>query len=379
MSLSLYNFKSNPFLEERHTFPMIGRNQNWNRIKDSMNDLLKANSCGIMTIYGDYGMGKTFTLLKMKEEYDDVTKNDSKILSVFLKTIESKVPQNYLADMVIRSVRFIGEEKMRKLAKSISLENLSVDETLQNIISDLQHDGNLGWSWLIGRNLTNTELKEVGASYKISDLRESLSIFQGWQKFLKSSGYDNLVILFDEWEFLLSMGSIDKVRSVIRELQRVWDGYNETDDDSRRQMCKIIFVIGSSIGSWKIFLEMVSKDVDKRGGGGTETFMRRIPESGKITLTPLTQTYVEKFIINRLKEYREKPSSDELYPFTNDYVKFISDISMGIPSSILNRSALIVKEAEARNYDKIDQKNAKQILKDHGLLRELVHPQTISE
>ncbi len=373
--LEKYGLRSNPFSEERHDFPMVGRRSDWSKILNVMNEVFSSDSCGIITIFGDYGMGKTFTLLEMKKKYDNAqsTTDAGKIIPIFLKTLETSVPSNYLSDLLIRLVRNIGEEKIFQLAKQIRSKEitLTVDQTLQNIFQKLAYDDAAAWKWLAGRSVSSSEMKNLEADYRLTEKYETFSTFMGFLKFLKAAGYDNLVILFDEFEYLLSKGSLDQVRTVVRELQRVWDGYNEATPEERSQMCKVIFVIGSSIGSWRIFLEMVGKDAERKGGGGTETFLRRIPASGKIDLSPLTKSDIQKFLINRLEEYRKKSVSNVLSPLTEDYVKFISEVSWGMPSTILNRSALIFKKAVEKEKQKIDAEFGQLVLKEHGLLREM--------
>ncbi|AJW71063.1 hypothetical protein [Nitrosopumilus adriaticus] len=375
MSYSKFNLTSNPFLEEKHTFPMVGRKKDWDKIKNVTEELLTADSCGIITIYGDYGMGKTFTLLKMQEEYQK-NKDSGKV--IFLKTIETGIPTNFLSDLLIRITRNIGKDEMVKLAKRVDFVSLDIDNTLKNVLINLSDGNEISWKWFIGRSITNTELKQIQAEFKIKDNYETFTVFLDFLKFLYVAGCQNMILLFDEWEYLLSRASIDQVRTIVRDLQKLWDGYNECRA-SNMKLCKIIFVIASSIGSWRIFLEMIDKDVSKKGGGGTETFMRRIPEMAKINLSPFALSDVKKFIINRLKEYRLKPSSDDLFPLTNDYVQFITEISWGIPSSILSKSALIIKEASDGEIKQVTTDFSKQILKNHGILRELEEVGPIAE
>jgi hypothetical protein len=175
----------------------------------------------------------------------------------------------------------------------------------------------------------------------------------------------------DEWEYLLSMATGSKLRHIIHGLQLIWDSYNETPADDRKEMAKVIFLIGCSPDSWQKFLEMAETDRARRGGGGTETFLRRFPKTGMIELSPLKDRDVKKFLIQRLKSYRTKDVSDALSPFDESYIRFISEMSFGIPSHILSLTGLIVIEASKQDAKKIDSKLGERILQQHGLLKEL--------
>lgn len=372
--LSRYGLAGNTFLEERHDFPMVGRNEEWQLITDVLEELIKADSCGIMVIHGDYGMGKTFTLKRIKNEIDKgaIRDQNGDILATFLKAAESQVPSNYLANLMTRAIREMGREALESIAKKAKLDKLNIDETVRSVFENIARGDVNAWNWIIGRNLSSSQLKEIGASYKVTSTGEIQTVFSNLLRILRSAGYRNFVLILDEWEYLLSLAGGNKLRSVIRDLQVIWDDYNEAAPDTRKTLCKVIFLIGSSPDSWYRFVEMAEVDRKKRGGGGTETFLRRIPEKAKISLSPLRDKDVREFLINRLQVYRVNDEvKDPLSPFDDSYVKFISEISMGIPSHILNLTSLVIDEAATRGIKIIDRSAAEEILKRYGLLREL--------
>lgn len=373
--MAKYDLSGNPFSEERHDFPMVGRVDEWQRIMGIVVDLVHADSCGIMVIHGNYGMGKTFTLLKIREEIQQGSIKDpiGEVLPVFLKAMESQTPSNYMSNLLTRSLRELGRKEVESIAKKAIQSKAKVDdETLLNVFTHLANGNDEAWNWLIGRSMSSSQNKELGASYKITDPRESQTTFREFLKILRRAGFRNLVIILDEWEYLLVMTSGNKLRSVIHDLQLIWDSYNETSPSERKLLCKVVFVIGCSPDSWQRFIEMAKSDLGKKGGGGTETFLRRIPERAKISLSPLKDKDVRRLLINRLKGYREdKGSDDRLYPFDESYVQFISEVSMGIPSHVINLSSLILDEAANRNIEKINRRIGEEVLHEFGILKEM--------
>jgi hypothetical protein len=147
---------------------MVGRTEDWNRIIEGLKGLLDADSCGLMVIFGDYGMGKTFTLIKLDEAIvkNEVTGSNGKVVSVFLKALENLVPTNYLADILSRTIKKIGQENLQRMVKRIDFEAVNLDSTMRNIFMNFANGNSDAWEWLVGRALSNARLKEIGASYK---------------------------------------------------------------------------------------------------------------------------------------------------------------------------------------------------------------------
>lgn len=358
---------------------MIGRKNNWDKMRSTLQELLDANSCGFMVIFGDYGMGKSFTLKKIEESISkksNFIKRNDDTLAIMLKTVDSKVPSNYLIDLLTRIMRSIGKEQLMKLAKMFEDKNEILDSNFRNVIQNISSENELALDWLFGRNLSKTELQSIGCKFNMNNPKEISLIFSNFLKFLKICNYGNLVLLLDEWEYLLSIAGRSKLLEIVHELQNIYDSYN-IDTSNNQNLCNVVFIIGASADAWQKFLEMVDEELSKKGGGGTQTFLRRIPHEAFIELSPMTDKDVKEFLIDRLNNYKKKPDNESLYPFEDDYVKYISAVTQGIPSRVLRLSALILKTAVNQSAKKIDAALAEKIVRSHGLYSEYVTPQSV--
>lgn len=367
MSYSKFHFSNNPFAEERHDFKMVGRKQNWEDIKTTLQNQLKINSHSIIAIFGSYGMGKTFTLKSLERAINDETidiKTDGKILPIFLKIVEIQIPKNFFPNLLTRIFKKITKEKLLEIFNAANPDDpIDFKSNLGNVLHNL--DNPAAWKWLTAKSVTASEMRELEVEYKITDPEESIAIFEDLLRILKAAGYTNLVLLLDELEFLMAKGGRDKILQIVHEIQLLWDSFNEHSVEERNNICLVAFVLASSIDSWQKFLDMAEQEHKRTGGGGTETFLRRV--KGKIQLSPLTTSQIKEYLKIRLDEYRNQPSSD-LDPFSDDYVKFISESSYGIPSKVLSFSELILDAAIKENTDTIDGKFGEKVLLEHGLL-----------
>lgn len=368
MNPSKYHFTVNPFSEERHDFPMVGRSDNWKDIQRTLTNHCDISSHGIMTIFGAYGIGKTFTLKCLEREINnkpDFVKPKGKVLAIFLKIVETKIPSQYLSNLLTRIIKNIGKENLLQLVNANSLEEIQFNTPMGNVLQNLEQPE--AWKWLTAKSITPSEMKSIGADYKITDPDESLSLFEDFLLVLKSANYSNLVLLLDELEYLMAKGGREKILQTVHEIQLLWDHYNELEPTERQKICNVVFVLACSVDSWQKFLDMAEKEHKRTGGAGTETFLRRV--KGKITLNPLNTPQVKQFFIQRLDAYRDQKTG-KIEPFEDDYVKFLSEVSSGIPSKILNYSELILDEALKAKLTTIDRQFGEKVLLEHGLLEE---------
>ena len=374
---SMYNLSLNPFLDERHDYPRIDREASWDSISKILQDLISAPSCGFIIIFGEYGMGKSFTLKKIEDAINtkdrSFAKSENEILSCMLKTIDSKPPSYFSIDLIIRIIRKLGKEKFSSLASRVDLNSIK-DESLKTIVGGLADGNETIWNWFCGRNLSKTELDDLGIIYNMSNPKEASLILNNFLKILKICNVGNLVVLLDEWEFLLSIAGRSKLLEIVHELQKIYDSYNENQQE-RDLLSKVIFTIGTSADAWNKFLEMVDLELESRGGGGTQTLLRRIPHEAFIELPPLIDKDVKEFILGRLNNFRENKSKS-LEPFDNDYVKYISTLSQGVPSRILRISALLLKVAAENKIKVISSAAAEKIVREYGLYAEYVETQS---
>ncbi len=370
-SYGSFGLSANPFAEERFDLPMVGREEDWARLKEVMVEQLKTRSARLSVVFGDYGMGKSFTLAKVQEflmSGDPLLPRPAELFAVRFRTTEPMLPKNYAVDLFTRMMKQIGRERLTEVCSVALSVSAHFESTFANVVAGLAGGESIAWDWLIGRKLTSSQLQTHNLSYKVTDYSEIHSLFMNALQLFKSGGVDSLVMLMDELEFLLSLASRTKLLTILHEIQSLWDDYNQLPEAEKEKRCKTVFVFASSIGSWDKFLELAQDEKRKRGGGGTQTFLRRIPPNATVSLSPLGRKEIRELLIQRMDQYSTTRTKNTLSPFAEDYIELINRLSFGIPSKVLALSALVVEQAKIAP---ISAATAENILKEFGTLEEM--------
>jgi hypothetical protein len=278
------------------------------------------------------------------------------------------LPKNYAVDLFTRMMKQIGRERLTEVCSVALAGSAHFESTFANVVAGLAGGESIAWDWLIGRKLTSSQLQTHNLSYKVTDYSEIHSLFMNALQLFKSGGVNSLVMLMDELEFLLSLASRTKLLTILHEIQSLWDDYNQLPEAEKEKRCKTVFVFASSIGSWDKFLELAQDEKRKRGGGGTQTFLRRIPPNATVSLSPLGRKEIRELLIQRMDQYSTTRTKNTLSPFAEDYIELINRLSFGIPSKVLALSALVVEQAKIAP---ISAATAENILKEFGTLEEM--------
>jgi len=374
---SMYGFEENPFAREIHNVKMIDREEEWARLKVIAEEYLRSPSCTFTVVFGDYGFGKSFFLYKMEEAF---TRNHefaalpAPVLALRLKITEAQFREPYISDLFKRIVRRIGRERLLKMAKKGSTGLHELEPGLATVLAELPTDnGDSAWNWLVGRKVLTSDMRKLGVSFKVDDYGEIHTVFSDFLRFIRISGYCGIVLLLDELEYMLSIASEKQVKTLLHEYQRIWDSFNEMSQEERSKFASVLLVFASSPDAWQKFLEFAEKARDERGGGGTETFLRRIARDAMITLSPLrSKKQVRDLLVDRMQFYRKGTTpTDPLWPFKDDYLDFVRRVSWGIPSKIINYSALTLRESALSHTRSISASTAEKVLRNYNILIEL--------
>ena len=365
--------RSNPFAQENMDVEMVNRNQDWTNITRVLTDQLRADGVGYSVIHGDYGMGKTFTLIKLEEWVSHLTIDGANNLPIRLRTADAKVPQTYVANLLIRINLHLGRKRLAEIAERASDYLDSIEErTIRNVFQKVKEGDESGFKWLWGRRLSPSESRGLEADFKSDDPKEAPMILFEILRILRAANYNGIVVMFDELEYVLSSVGEAKIASIIHELQSIWDDFGSLSREDKAKMARFVGIFASSPDSWQRFIELAEKRMERTGGGGTETFLRRIPEDAFTNLTPLLgEDHVRQFMSERIMPYRAPGyHGDELSPFTKDFVPFIARISLGIPGKIIDYCGVTLRHAISNGQPSISGEYASDVLKRYGLIAE---------
>ncbi|MFZ1520334.1 MAG: BREX system ATP-binding domain-containing protein [Ignavibacteriaceae bacterium] len=349
----------------------------WNAL---VSKALKTSSNYIQFIIGDYGRGKTLSLLKISEDNAD----NARIFSIFmnLKGEEKSTPGLDLILRIFRSIDF------NKISNKISNEILKQSiNTISDNFSDLKQ---ILWKIYFGsleseqvslfennkplpKNSTkelalnflrglispsSAQLKELGVFKKLDKIDVAKEYLSGLLVFLNKLGYKTLLICIDEFEGLFSLVSKSQQSTYIALLRSLYDFPMEPVQ--KEETVNMILFIGSSEAGWESLHEMEKKE--SVIGGPTIPLLERIEVPIVLTSFSLEQTeeLIEKILkYNRIEgKFEDEP----LIPFTEDFVSYIYEITNGEPRRILVRTGLVLDEGVAEKAQKLDRKFAEKVL-----------------
>jgi hypothetical protein len=369
MSESEYGFIARPF-EDSFRYPMRGRKPEWQRLKELIETALREHGTKTILVIGDYGYGKSFTLEKIAAAFS----GSRKAIFASIRLAESEPEARIGLSLVTKIFYQIGRERLVHIASKISTRNIgSLQTELRSALRALKHVDTceIGYRFLIGESLAPDEKKKIGVRKILSSSRVAIGILYDFQKALKSAGYDNLVLLIDEFEYVVNVYSEKQVTTILHTFKEIYDEYIR-EELRGVEMANFIFIIAMTPRGWDYLTETEAKLARKTGGGGITPWMERIrSEWNRVDLEPLSKPDVVNLIQDRIEENRKeyfKPPF-KTFPFIHpEFFDVIYDASEGVPRYVVQYSDLILKEAFRERLKEISGDAARQVLQRFDVL-----------
>ncbi|MCK4552730.1 ATP-binding protein [Candidatus Pacearchaeota archaeon] len=368
-----YGYKENPFNIDSLNYEMRGRKEELKRIKHLLEDSLESSGVKWIFLLGDYQSGKTFTLEKITESLNtNEYKGSNKAIIASIRLAESEPESKIGKSFVTKVFLELGFEKLVEISKKAKIpKGKSFSQEFINILDSLKKGKKEAYEWLTGESLSQKEKNDIGVKRLLSTTSQAMRVFYEFETFLKICGYKNLVILIDEFEYLVSQYSEKQVTTLLHIFKEIYDNFIRVNT-KKEDIVNCIFMIAMTPKSWDYLIEMEQKMSKSKGGGGISPFLERAkPEKYLINLEPLNKQSLIKMIEDRLEDkrikYKEFPYPT--FPFINpDFFEFIHGISLGIPGKALRYSDLIFDYASKESIKEIGKKEAKNILEKFGIV-----------
>lgn len=368
-----YGFKETPFLEESLDYVMRGRKKEWEKIKHLLNRALTETGPKTILIQGDYGYGKTFTLEKIvssfvKKEFD----NSKKSVIASIRLAESEPESRIGLSFVTKIFYEIGFDKLVKIAKRLK-KNISVDANTLKIFKALKEGKYSAFEWLVGESLSSEEKKELGTKRILSKSSQAIKVLYDFLKILKAVRYHNLVVLIDEFEYVVNVFSEKQVTTILHTFKEIYDEFVRVKT-RKENMANFIFIIAMTPRGWSYLTETEAKLSRKTGGGGITPWMDRIrSELYSVVLKPLSKEETFGMINDRIEkkriEYKKFPY--KTFPFIRPgFFEVIYDASEGIPRTVLRYCDIVMDTALREEMKEISGEYTKKVLKEFSLYSE---------
>ena len=138
-------------------------------------------------------------------------------------------------------------------------------------------------------------------------------------------------------------------------------------------MAKIIFLFAISPGGWERIKELVSSAIKRTGGGRIAPFLDRVSPIDIVTLKPLSPKETADLVAFRLQAHRTRKGKDlpRLRPFTPKCIRFIAEVTQGVPRRTLQYCSILLDHAVRKKRRIITSKYAKQVLEELNLYTEI--------
>jgi hypothetical protein len=382
MIFERYKLTSKPFEVSLLNYEMAGRQREWEQLITRLESAFKGNECKFIVIQGTYGLGKTYTIERLyrffrerKEIFTDVfiirtTLAEKPIRAYPGEPAKAKFGLDFV-NRIFKHIEFQElTEIVKKVEKSLSKHSLKISELGYKFFTKVKEGDKVAHNILAGTEVTTSELKTSGLR-TIKDSQTALELLFDFQKILKAAGYNNFLILLDEFEYIPTL-STPKVTVVLDTFRNIFDQYGVFESREPNTMAKMVFVFAISPGGWERIKELEASAIKRTGGGGLAPFMDRVNRIDVIYLSALSLKEIEDLIVYRLEKHRVKGERvpQPLYPFTKQCIEFIANISQGVPRRVLQLCSILLEDAAEKGKGKITPEFAKKVLKELGLYEE---------
>ena len=366
-----YELKKNPFSDhiarKGSIKTWINREEQLEKWEKVISNAVSSTKNYITFVIGDYGRGKTLSLLKIIDE----SKKHREILPVYLnfKGEEKSKPGLDFMFRIFRGIDFygIGKDKEKNDLKN-ALESLPNDLDEVKVVLEKIYFGEkeqkLALYFLRGElKLTQSQFKELEILRKIDSIDIAKEYLAGILGFIKKLEYSTLLLAIDEFEYLFSLVPRTQHSIYLALLRGLYDfplGIGKAVDD----IANMAFFIAISEDGRRNLTEMEKKEAST--GGPIQPLLDRVDTETILGVFNKKQTW--KLIEKRLrydrigKKYENKP----LIPFTDDFVDFMHEKTGGMPRAIIERCDHVLDVGMAERVSLLNKEFAQKALGKRG-------------
>ena len=277
-----YGLKGNPFLDdiarEEWLKTWVNREEQLEEWTKIIFNAISSTKNYIVFVIGDYGRGKSLSLLKIIDE----SKKHKEILPVYLnfKGEEKSKPG---LDFMFRIFKSINFDDIRKDINKNDLENAieslpdDLDET-KTILKKIylgEEERKLALYFLRGELKPNqTQLKKLEVLRKIDSIDIAKEYLSGFLGFIKKLRYSTLLLAVDEFEYLFSLVPKTQQSIYLALLRGLYDfplGVSKKVNDIANMA---FFIATSESSGWYRLDEMGKKEAFT--GGPIEPLLDRV-------------------------------------------------------------------------------------------------------
>jgi len=381
MSYAVYGLNGPPFETYAHDYEMAGRDEEWLQLTDLIKTYLRRGGCQFIILIGGYGQGKTYTISRVYQKFTEKSSDFPPVLVTRtikgspLRAAEAESSVNLFAlDLIFRIFNNLGKEKLCKVLHGLTeteLNTVKIRDSKKIFAAIASTDPELidsAFSVITG-TAQSSDIKKIGLGKMIKDSPKILSIFYDFLRIIKSKKYEHMLILLDEFEYMIDIQSNVKVSRILATFRIMFDDIGYIFQNEPKKMASMVFVFAITPGGWGKLGQLEKKAVEGSGGGGVAPFMQRLRADSYVQLKPFSLDDVKQLFRIRLKKHRlpNSPERNVYYPFTEDTIKYIQEKGMNNPRFILQLASLILDDAIKEKLHIINESDAINIINKYPL------------
>ena len=365
-----YGLKLSPFKQKsalHEQLPMwVDREDETRKWQHILQDSIATpNTNFIALLVGDYGMGKSLSLLKIIEEADPKAH-----FPIYLSLLAEQKPSRPGLDFIFRILKQVDFSKFRvdnNQLGHIKEINPEVHRIFELIFFGNSEEKELALAYLRGEiSPSATQLKTMKILRKMNDVDQILEYLIGLLFIMKISGFSNFLIAVDEFEYLFSFVPKNSQPIYLALFRRLYDLRIRIPETLRATTSNMTFFCAISADGERRWREQ--EKIERGTGGPTNPLKRRIAFN-VITLTSLTRKASIELIEKRLRLNRSsgKFESEPLIPFTEEFAVFIHKLSEGRPETIIDRCDNVLDAGLERRLPRLTKEFAIEVFQERGI------------
>ncbi len=331
--------------EERYAKLLIGREELKEKLRKKLENLRTGESSAVVLLLGDYGTGKTHCLKFMEYWAKRKYRN---IVPLYFKGLPGPKMKDLLRAFLDSLEGSLGRDYLTKLAsKSLDVERSNLVDT-KNFLLALasKNQGKVipALRWAKGYGLSDQMREKLGL---VSDLDETVArdVLSTLLRLIWEVRGSKTLLLIDEVEELLKYESTD--------LYDFYSGLRSLIDTVSTGMMMVLASTPSLL-----------RDEEKGIAALSPALRSRISDENTVILSPLDAKGIRTMIVSYLREFR-LPSVRKLmntYPFTEEAISLIADLSKGIPRNALMIASVALREGLSKGKKEIDESFIRTVL-----------------
>lgn len=365
-----FSLRENPFDIFSYEHDMADRKEEWGRVTSLLKSAFSGTGPRILLLLGDYGIGKTFILEKI---YQSLSK-DTNVFVVRghvlyerrLAVMESEPRwSKFGLDFITRIFDNIERKKLVETMHKVEFAKFR--SRFSKVFEGIANDDDSAFKYITGDKMPIRVLQKFGLSSSLSDSPTGIQLFFEFLRAIKVAGYDNFLLLIDEFEYITSVLGERKITQILNTFRQMYDDFGIYDRRYKNNLAKPIFMFAISPGGWESLRGLDKTSRKKTGGGGIAPFMERISEKDIVSLKAFSLEDSLELVRLRLSKVRTKSVKNPLSPFTKECIEFVHKVSFNKPRNILQYCKILLEDASDEGITEIDAKNAKRILGKYSI------------